>query len=89
MLYAIKFLDEETGTFLPADTTQSYEADSELEALHKFAEVRKEDLLVEDLQIVSEDPFVLRIRGWAEAEDHSKFEIVEGEYEYIAEEEFI
>lgn len=87
MLYAIKFLDEETGLFLPADTTQSYEADSELEALRQFAEVRRGDLLIEDLQIVSEDPFILRVRGWAESEDHSKFEIVEGEYEYIAEEE--
>ena len=80
MIYTIKFLDEETGVYMPADTTQSYEADSELDALKQFAQVRKEDLLIEDLKIVSEDPFILRVKGWSEAPDHSKFEIVEREY---------
>ena len=85
MLYEVKYLEPETGVFLPADTTQLYEADSEIEALRMFAETRKNDMDVEDVSIVSEDPFLLRVKGWAESDDGSRFELREDVYEYIAE----
>lgn len=83
MRYEIKFLDSETNVFLPADTTKTYEADSELDALRMFAEERRTDIDVEDVSIVSEDPFLLRIKAWAE--DGERFVIREDVYEYIAE----
>ena len=85
MIYTIKYLDEETGVYM-TDDIQQYEADSELDALRQFAQVRKDDLLIEDLKIVSEDPFILWVKGWTETPDHSKIFVMEGEYEYIAEE---
>lgn len=85
MRYEIKYLEPETGVFLPADTVQLYEADSEIDALRMFVKERKTDMDVEDVSIVSEEPFLLRIKGWAEADDGSRFELREDVYEYIAE----
>lgn len=85
--FYIYVLDPEgSGNFLLADSQKTYKAETELEALKAFAQVRKNDLDVEDLHIVSDDPFLIRIKGWTEAEDHSKFEITENTYEYIAKE---
>lgn len=85
MKFVVKFLDPETNVFLPADVND-YEAATELDALRLFAETRRNDIDVEDLTIVSENPFRLRIKGWTEADDGSKFELTEDVYEYIAQE---
>lgn len=84
--YRIEYLEPETGLFLDADTTQLYEAETELDALKLFADKRKKDIDVEKLEIASEDPFILKISGWTQAADRSKFEVVESQFEYIAKE---
>jgi len=81
--YLIKFLEPDTDVFLSADT-RFYFAESETDALKQFAHELETDLMTESVAIVSEDPFILKVRGLAESDDHSRFESVEGEYQYIA-----
>ena len=70
-------------------TDDFYEAASPLEALHQFAEVRKNDLLVTNLEIVNDDPdnFILFVEGYVENRMEQRFDVVGDEFEYIAVEE--
>jgi hypothetical protein len=83
MEYFIKVLDNETGDFLWADE-DGYSADNEIGALHLFAETRKNDVGIEDVQIVNDDPenFLLKIKGWVVNDD--KFEVMEDVFQFIA-----
>lgn len=87
MKYCIKVLTDD-GTYAVADS-DFYEAASPLEALHQFAEVRKNDLLVTNLEIVNDDPdnFILFVEGYVENRMEQRFDVVGDEFEYIAVEE--
>lgn len=84
MKYLIKWLSDD-GTYVVADG-DFYEADSQLDALHQFAENMKQDPTITDLKILNDDPdnFVLFIEGYVENLVDKRFDVVGDEFEYIA-----
>lgn len=83
--YAIKYVDEK-GNVADADY-QTYEAENELDALHQFTEVKREDLIIENIEIIKDDPkeYLLKIKGWFHNTDKGIFDTYEGIFEYYAE----
>lgn len=84
MKYCIKVLTDD-GNYAVADN-DFYEVASPIEALHQFAEVRKNDLLITNLEIVNDDPdnFILFVEGYVENRMEQRFDVVGDEFEYIA-----
>lgn len=82
--FCIKYLDDD-GTFVLADST-IYEAESEIDALHQFAEARRNDLTITAVTIKNDDPdnFVLYIEGYVENYAEMRFDVAGYECEYIA-----
>lgn len=82
--FYIKVVLPDTGDIVLADST-IYTAENGLEALKQFAEKRNNDYDTDYAVVISEDPFLLKIRGYVET-DPLLFEMMEETFEFIAEE---
>lgn len=82
--FLIKWIDDD-GIAVVADNT-IYEAETELEALHQFADNRRNDLTVTNVEIRNDDPddFILFVEGYVENRIDMRFDIVGDELQYIA-----
>ena len=82
--YLIKWLDD-NGVYVTADNTP-IEAENEGDALKQFAILINDGLLIQDVEIVDDDPssFTLRIKSWFHNPESKLFETYEGLFEYAA-----
>lgn len=81
---------DENGNVTEADY-QTYEAENELDALHRFTETKRNDPIIENIEIINDDPkeYLLKIKGWFEDRENKRFSLYEDVYWYYAEKEEI
>lgn len=87
MKFFIFYVDE-NGNVMKA-TNKVFEADSKLDALHKYADYCREDPILTKVGIVNDDPdnFILFLEGYVENREEKRFDLYGDTFEYFAEEE--
>ena len=83
--YYIYVVEKDSGKLSMADP-KPYEGETEIEALRQFVKQHSEDISVNQLTVISEEPFLLRINGLVYHPETNTYETHEHTYQYVAKE---